>query len=264
VRRKLHEQAGISLNHGKRDLAYGRLSRRLRALGFTDFAAYLCYLDSPGGESELVHFINALTINLTAFFREPHHFDFLSATVLPEAVRRHNHDRRIRLWSAGCSTGEEPYSIAITVQENLAGLHDWDFSILATDLDSSVVETARRGQYGLQRVEGLATGRASKWFQPVGARSAQRVQVSRSLKDMISFQQLNLMRQWPTKDSFDLIFCRNVIIYFDKATRRSLFSRFADSLVEGGYLFIGRAEDMLRSSDRFERVGQAIYRKTEG
>jgi chemotaxis protein methyltransferase CheR len=261
VRRKLYQQAGISLNDGKRDLVYGRLSRRLRALGFTDFASYLEYLDSPRAESELVQFINALTTNLTAFFREPHHFDFLANTVLPEAMRRHAGDHRIRFWSAGCSTGEEPYSIAVTVREAMPSLNNWDLRILATDLDSNVVETAKRGHYAVQRIAGLSRGRTSKWFHRVGGRSADKVQVNTALQELITFKQLNLMHEWPMKGKFDLIFCRNVVIYFDKPTQRKLFDRYADALVTGGYLFIGHSENMHNLSDRFELVGQTMYRK---
>ena len=261
VRKKLYEQAGISLNDGKRDLVYGRLSRRLRACRLTDFDAYLKYLESPGAESEVVQFINALTTNLTAFFRESHHFDYLAKTVLPEAMRRHVGDHRIRFWSAGCSTGEEPYSIAITLREAMSSLNNWDLRILATDLDSDVVETARRGTYTAQRIEGLSKGRASKWFHRIDGRSGGQVQVNTSLQELITFKQLNLMHEWPMQGQFDLIFCRNVVIYFDKPTQRKLFDRYADALVTGGYLFIGHSENMHKLSDRFELVGQTMYRK---
>ncbi len=261
VRNKLYEQAGISLNDSKRDLVYGRLSRRLRACRMGDFSSYLKYLESPEGKSELVQFINALTTNLTAFFREPHHFDYMAKTVLPEAMRRHAGDHRIRFWSAGCSTGEEPYSIAITLLEEMASLKNWDTKILATDLDSNVVETARLGRYNTQRIEGLSRTRASKWFHPVAGGSGDQVQVATALQDLITFKQLNLMQEWPMKGKFDLIFCRNVVIYFDKPTQRKLFDRYADALVTGGYLFIGHSENMHNLSNRFELVGQTIYRK---
>jgi len=263
VRQKLYEQAGISLNDGKRDLVYGRLSRRLRALRLTNFASYLKYLASPEAETELVQFINALTTNLTAFFREPHHFDYLAKTVLSEATRRNAGDHRIRIWSAGCSTGEEPYSIAMTVRETMPSLHSWDLKILATDLDSNVVETAKSGRYPAQRVEGLPKARVNKWFLRGDERSGDQVQVSEALQELITFKQLNLMDPWPMQGKFDLIFCRNVVIYFDKPTQRKLFDRYADALVTGGYLFIGHSENMHKLSDRFELVGQTMYRKLD-
>jgi len=261
VRTALYEHAGISLNDGKRDLVYGRLSRRLRALRFTEFAAYLDFLASPAGESEMVHFINALTTNLTAFFREPHHFDYLATNVLPEAMRRHAGDRRIRFWSAGCSTGEEPYSIAMVVREAMPNSQNWDLKILATDLDSNVVATAKHGQYAAQRIAGLSKSRASKWFHRAGTQSSDTVQVNGSLQELITFKQLNLMSEWPMRGPFDVIFCRNVVIYFDKPTQKKLFARYADMLVDGGCLFLGHSETMHTLSDRFELIGQTMYRK---
>lgn len=261
VRQCLYEQAGISLNDGKRDLVYGRLARRLRALGFTDFSDYITYLDSPRGEEEMVHFINALTTNLTAFFREPHHFDYLAKTALPEAMRRHAGDRRVRFWSAGCSTGEEPYSIAMVVHECMPSLQNWDLKILATDLDSNVVASATRGQYTSQRIAGLSKSRTTKWFHGVRGSSDAEVRISSSLRELITFKQLNLMHDWPMHGPFDLIFCRNVVIYFDKQTQCRLFDRYADYIADGGYLFLGHSETMHNLSDRFELVGQTMYRK---
>ena len=260
VRKCLYEQAGISLNDGKRDLVYGRLSRRLRTLGFTDFSHYLDYVGSARGEEELVHFINALTTNLTAFFREPHHFDYLAAKALPEAMRRHSGDRRIRFWSAGCSTGEEPYSIAMVVREKLSSLQNWDLKILATDLDSNVVANGKLGCYSSQRIAGLSRSRTTRWFRAAGG-GKDGLQIRDSLQELITFKQLNLMHDWPMRGPFDLIFCRNVVIYFDKRTQCRLFDRFADYLVEGGYLFLGHSETMHNLSDRFELIGQTMYRK---
>jgi chemotaxis protein methyltransferase CheR len=261
VRKLLYEHAGISLNDGKRDLVYGRLSRRLRELGYGEFASYLRYLDTPEGDAEMGHFVNALTTNLTAFFREPHHFEYLAKTVLPEAMRRHAGDRRIRLWSAGCSTGEEPYSIAIVVREVVQACRNWDLRILATDLDSNVVATAKRGRYAAERIAGLSKARAKSWFRHAGDPAGSGVQVDSALQELITFKQLNLMHEWPMKGRFDLIFCRNVMIYFDKATQRKLFDRYAEALTDGGYLFIGHSESMHKLSDRFELIGQTMYRK---
>ncbi|GMQ88381.1 MAG: protein-glutamate O-methyltransferase CheR [Gammaproteobacteria bacterium] len=257
VRKILYQHAGISLNDGKQDLVYGRLTRRLRALQLSSFDQYLCYLESEQGAPEMVHFINALTTNLTAFFREPHHFDFLADTALPEAMRKHGRDHRVRCWSAGCSTGEEPYSMAIVVREVMSSYVGWDIKILATDLDSNVVATARQGRYTGERIAGLSRSRANKWFHTMG----DNVQVDASLQALITFKYLNLMHTWPMRGPFDLIFCRNVVIYFDKPTQRKLFDRYADYLADGGYLFLGHSESMHNLSDRFELIGQTMYRK---
>ena len=260
IRKVLYKHTGISLNVGKMDLVYGRLSRRLRSLRISSFSDYLGFIDSPRGEEEMVHFINALTTNLTAFFREPHHFDYLANTVLPQAMKYHAGDRRIRFWSAGCSTGEEPYSIAMTVREAMHSLQNWDLKILATDLDTNVVAIAKQGEYSTQRIAGLSDLRRKKWFH-VSGRCNESVKVNTSLQELITFKQLNLMHEWPMRGSFDLIFCRNVVIYFDKTTQRKLFDRYADALVTGGFLFIGHSENLHNLSDRFELIGQTIYRK---
>ncbi len=261
VRALLYRNTGISLNDSKDDLAYGRLSRRLRATGFSDFSGYLSFVTSPQGEIELGHFINALTTNLTAFFREPHHFEYFRNITLPDSVKRHAQDRRIRYWSAGCSTGEEAYSLAMVVRETLLTDHGLDLKILATDLDSSVLETARCGRYAIRRIAGLSRQRSAKWFSRKGGCQGDEVQVAPSLQDLISFKQLNLMQDWPMRGPFDAIFCRNVVIYFDKATQKKLFDRFADLLVDGGHLYLGHSESMHGISDRFEFIGQTMYRK---
>lgn len=259
VRQTLYEHAGISLNDGKSDLVYGRLSRRLRALKMNSFATYLAYLSTPPGEQEMVHFINALTTNLTAFFREPHHFEFLTRQALPEVMQRHQVDRRVRIWSAGCSTGEEPYSIAMVLRESPLTGSGWDSKLLATDLDSNVVDKAKRGRYTACRIAGLSKARAKKWFRRLPDRSE--VEVQQGLRELITFKQLNLMHEWPMRGPFDMIFCRNVIIYFDKPTQQRLFARYADMLVNGGYLFLGHSESMHNLSDRFELIGKTIYQK---
>jgi chemotaxis protein methyltransferase CheR len=259
VRQALYEHTGISLNDGKTDLVYGRLSRRLRALGHATFDEYLRFINSQAGESEMVNFVNALTTNLTAFFREPHHFEFLASKALPEAMRRHASDRRVRIWSAGCSTGEEPYSIAMVAAESPMWNRNWDLKLLATDLDTNVVESARRGCYAEQRIAGLSAARTRKWFHRVAG--SEQVQVNSELQERITFKSLNLMHDWPMRGPFDMIFCRNVVIYFDKPTQKRLFDRYADMLVDGGYLFLGHSETMYNLSTRFELIGQTIYRK---
>lgn len=261
VRRIINEVAGISLADGKRELVYSRLSRRLRQRSFRRFEDYCDYLEAGDDEDELSEFVNALTTNLTSFFREPHHFEFLTDELLPTLMRsRGLSNRRIRIWSAGCSTGEEPYSIAIVLREALPSV-GWDVKILATDLDSNVLATAERGVYEWNRVKDLSESRLRRWFQKGRNAQAGSVRVAPALRDLITFRQLNLMDDWPMRGPFDLIFCRNVVIYFDKATQRVLFERYADILVERGHLFVGHSESLFKVTERFVPLGKTIYQR---
>ncbi len=261
IRQIINEVAGISLADSKRELVYSRLSRRLRQLGLRRFEEYCRLLETGGDSAELGEFVNALTTNLTAFFREPHHFEFLAEDLLPVLTReRAFGNRRFRIWSAGCSTGEEPYSIAMVLRELLPAV-GWDVKILATDLDSNVLATAERGVYEWDRVKGLSEARLRRWF--LRGRGAQegRVQVAPALREMITFRRLNLMEEWPMRGVFDIVFCRNVVIYFDKPTQRVLFERFADILVEQGHLFVGHSESLFKVTERFAPLGKTIYRR---
>lgn len=257
IRKLVMEKTGIVLSDIKRDMVYGRLSRRIRALGLKKFAEY-CEMLKTEDESELVEFTNAITTNLTSFFRENHHFEQLANTLLPKIMAEKS-ERRIRIWSAGCSTGEEPYSIAMTVKESIPESHGWDVKILATDLDTNVVEHGRRGIYHIDRVTGIPKHRLSRWFRKGKGNKGDMVKVSDELQSMISFKQLNLMHQWPMKGPFDVIFCRNVVIYFDKPTQKQLFDRYSDLLSRTGYLFLGHSESMFKVSDRFNLIGKTIY-----
>lgn len=262
IRRIINEIAGISLAEGKRELVYSRLSRRLRQLGLRRFDEY-CRLLETGGEDnpELGEFVNALTTNLTSFFRESHHFDFLGKELLPTLIRERSlSNRRIRIWSAGCSTGEEPYSIAMVVRETLPAV-GWDVKILATDLDSNVLATADRGVYDANRVKDLSEVRLRRWFQRGRDAQSGQVRVAPELRDLIVFRRLNLMLDWPMSGPFDVVFCRNVVIYFDKPTQRVLFERFADLLAERGHLFVGHSESLFKVTDRFVPLGKTIYRR---
>lgn len=262
IRRIINDIAGISLADGKRELVYSRLSRRLRHLGLRRFDEY-CRLLETGGDNneEIGEFVNALTTNLTSFFRESHHFDFLGAELLPALIReRGAGNRRIRIWSAGCSTGEEPYSIAMVLRETLPAV-GWDAKILATDLDSNVLATAERGVYDDSRIKGLPEARVRRWFQRGrGAQSGQ-VRVASELRELITFRRLNLMHDWPMRGPFDVVFCRNVVIYFDKPTQRILFERFADLLVDHGHLFVGHSESLFKVTERFVPLGKTIYQR---
>ena len=258
IRRLVSEKTGIVLNDAKRNLVYSRLSRRLRQLGLGHFADY-CDLLKGGDDGELVNFINAITTNLTSFFRENHHFEYLRDTLLPELMQTKG-ERRLRGWSAGCSTGEEPYSLAMVLRETLPDT-GWDARILATDLDSEVVAKARRGVYTQERVNGISPERLKRWFLRGKGGNEGMVQVRASLRELLSFRQLNLMHEWPIKGPLDFIFCRNVVIYFDKPTQKVLFDRYAELLPVGGHLFIGHSESLFKVSDRFKLIGKTIYRK---
>lgn len=257
IRSLVKAQTGISLSEAKRELVYSRLVRRLRKLGIATFAEYIELL-AAGEPAELEEFTNAITTNLTAFFREGHHFEFLANTVLPELEKRNAATRRIRIWSAGCSTGEEPYSIAMTILENAAHLRGWDIRILATDLDSNVVAHSKRGAYREDRFEKVPQARVKRWFDPApdGTWVAKQ-----ELKSMISFNQLNLMHEWPMKGQFDVIFCRNVVIYFDKDTQKTLFDRMAERQRADSWLIIGHSESLFKVTNRYQLIGKTIYKR---
>jgi len=254
------EHTGINLSDAKKDMVYSRLSRRLRALDIDKFQDY-CNLLEDEHEDELIQFTNAITTNLTSFFREPHHFEYLAQKVLPALAQKNAHSKKIRIWSAGCSTGEEPYTIAMTLLENMSGFRGWDIKILATDLDSNVVATASNGIYTQERVNGISKPRLNKWFRKGSGDNADKVRVADDLKNLITFKKLNLMHEWPMKGPFDIIFCRNVVIYFDKPTQRQLFDRYHSLMAPDGHLFIGHSESLYRVSDKFSLIGNTIYQR---
>ncbi len=257
IRGLVREHTGISLSESKRELVYSRLARRLRGLRLGSFAEYIALLER--GESvELEEFANAITTNLTSFFREAHHFEFLSGTVLPELAQRNAATRRLRIWSAGCSTGEEPYTLAITLQESMELFRGWDVRILATDLDSNVLAQGQAGEYREDRFATMPAARRQRWFtesRPGHFTAAD------GLKALITFRQLNLMQPFPFKGPFDVIFCRNVVIYFDKPTQRTLFERVAQLQRPGDHLFIGHSESLFKVSDSYQLIGKTIYRR---
>jgi chemotaxis protein methyltransferase CheR len=260
VQKLVAEHAGIQLSEAKKDLVYSRLSRRLRQLKIDSFKSYLELLHDDQHE-EWVDFTNAITTNLTSFFRENHHFEFLGKKLLPSLMEKKQRDKRLRIWSAGCSTGEEVYSIAMTIKETVPQNSGWDVKILATDLDSNVVATGKAGIYGEERVQGLPKPRLRRWFMRGKGENSGWVRVKPELQQMVDFRQMNLLQPWPIKGPFDIIFCRNVVIYFNKDTQKVLFNRYADILAPDGHLFIGHSESLFKVSDRFDLLGQTIYRR---
>jgi chemotaxis protein methyltransferase CheR len=249
---------GIHLSDQKRELVYGRLTRRLRALQLRSFAEYRERLTAD--RQELAELCNAITTNLTSFFREPHHFQYLREHVLaPLAAGERG--RRLRIWSAGCSSGEEPYSIAMTVLETLPDPGRWDVRILATDLDSEVLERARRGIYPGERTRNLSAERLQRFFtdrqEPGGLCRV----VKPELAALVTFKQLNLIHALPMRGPLDVIFCRNVVIYFDKDTQRELFSRIAPLQRPGDLLFLGHSESLFKVCDSYGLIGKTIHRR---
>ena len=248
------EKTGIVLAANKKDMIYGRLVRRLRALNLKDFDAYCALMRGPAGELELGQFINSVTTNLTRLFREPHHFEMLAAQ-LSALVQKGT--RELRIWSAGCSSGMEPYSIAATLAHTLPRGHAIDAKILATDIDSGMLQTGERGDYPTPDLKDIpAFARKYLTETPDGD-----IHMATELKQLITFKQLNLLDPWPMRRQYDVIFCRNVVIYFDKPTKQRMFDRMADRLKPDGLLYIGHSENLNGICDRFQLVGRTVYRR---
>lgn len=260
IRHVIVENAGIVLGPNKRQLVQGRLGRRLRELGLPSYEAYCDHVRESGPE-ELVGLINALTTNVTAFFRENHHFDALASYMIPQALQRNQATRRLRIWSAGCSTGEEPYCIAMVASEGLPAGARWDMKILATDIDSDVIATAKQGIYPLDRLTAVPQDRLRRCFRKGVGPNAGQALIQPDIARLISFRTLNLQQPWPMKGPFDIIFCRNVMIYFDQVTREKLVARFAELLAPEGYLCLGHSESIHAGTAPFRLVGKTIYRR---
>jgi chemotaxis protein methyltransferase CheR len=260
LRTLVKQLTGINLSDQKRELVYGRLARRLRALQLKSFAEYRELLANDGGK-EIAELCNAITTNLTAFFREPHHFEYLRDQVLLPRAADPAHSRRLRIWSAGCSTGEEPYSLAMTILETLPDLRRWDIRILATDLDSDVLARGCRGTYAADRVRGLSPERIARFFTQREEHKELYYQVNPEVAALITFKQLNLMHPLPMKGPLDLILCRNVVIYCGKDTQRSLFARVAHLQRAGDLLFLGHSESLFKVSEDYALIGRTIHRR---
>ncbi|HJV28102.1 MAG TPA: CheR family methyltransferase [Aromatoleum sp.] len=251
IRQLIYDHAGISLSEKKRDMVYSRIARRLRATGTTRFADYLALLERDDGR-EWEQFVNALTTNLTSFFREPHHFP-----VLAEIARKR--PKGLRVWCAAASTGEEPYSLAITLADAY-GSATPPVRILATDLDTQVLTRARAGIYPLDRVEKLPAAMLKRHFHRGTGRNEGLARVRPELQSLIEFDQINLLDpRWPVEGPLDAIFCRNVMIYFDKPTQRRILERFVPLLAPHGLLFAGHSENFHNAHDLFRLRGKTIY-----
>ena len=256
VRHMIYERAGISLGEHKREMVYSRLARRLRALSRHDFAGYLDDLEREPGSPEWEHFTNALTTNLTAFFREAHHFP-----ILADLVRKRQGP--ISIWCCAASTGEEPYSIAITLVETLGGRAS-NCEVVATDIDTNCLDRARVGMYPFERVAKMPESQLKRYFLRGKGNNEGQVKVRPELQQMVHFEKLNLLADhWPVKGPFDAIFCRNVMIYFDKPTQARILQRFVPLLKPGGLLFAGHSENFTYISRSFRLRGQTVYECVE-
>jgi len=257
IAKMVRADAGIVLGQQKRNLVYGRLSKRLRAIGLDDFGDYCDLVQSSAGLQERRHMVNAITTNLTEFFREAHHFEHLAKNLLPTTLSRAE-KKRLRLWSAGCSSGEEPYSMAMTVRDLIGAAPGWDVKILATDIDTEMITRAKAGRYAPEKISAVPLEKRQRYTHTA---EDGRVEMNDDIKSMIVFNPLNLFDYWPVRGPFQAIFCRNVVIYFSHADQRVLFDRFANVLAPGGWLFIGHSETLHSVSDRFRHIGKTIYQK---
>jgi chemotaxis protein methyltransferase CheR len=262
VAKLVYEHAGIVIREHKEAMARGRLARRVKVLGLGSIAEYCAYLRTPAAADEIPELINAVTTNHTAFFRERHHFDHLRKDVLPRLIQERAGRRgRIRIWSAACSSGEEPYSIAAISRDVIGHRSDLDFRILATDIDTDILDRAAAGQYPAEQFDRLpADLRPLLRLEGQSARGEARI--AEDLKRLIAFKRLNLIERWPMKGPFDVIFCRNVFIYFDTPTKAAILDRYVALLQPGGFLYLGHSESLPQPHPQLRLIGRTIYERT--
>ncbi len=260
IARAMYDHAGIVLGDHKRELVYSRLARRLRRLGLDDFQSYLERLNGPLGDQERNHLINALTTNHTNFFREAHHFDFIRERLVPYWKKRaaETGSKKIRLWSAGCSTGEEPYTLAMVLADTLGREGGWDWKILATDIDTNVLARCKSAEYEAGAIAGIPEHYRKAYVKPVKG-DPSRVRLAPQLRSHLVFNRLNLHAAWPIRHPFDAIFCRNVTIYFDGPSKNTLMKRFRGLLRDDACLFLGHSESLLGGVTDMTVAGRTIY-----
>jgi chemotaxis protein methyltransferase CheR len=254
----IYQLCGIRLETGRENLVKSRLLKRLRALDLRNFDEYLAHIRTDVSGSELVTMIDSLSTNKTSFFREVQHFEFLRRQILPELCRTRD---PIRIWSAGCSSGEEPYSLAITLAESIPDIRHRDVRILATDISTKILAEAREAVYTQEVVLDVPAMLLSKYFTCVQTAPPRLYRVNDQLKAIVRLARLNLMETWPMAGPFDVILCRNVMIYFDRPTREALVRRFWDLLPAGGYLLVGHSESLNGLTTEFRYIQPAVYGK---
>lgn len=256
ISRMVYRLSGIHLKNGKQALVRARLMKRLRALKIRNFRDYLKYLDSASGKDEPQRMIDVITTNKTHFFREPAHFDYLKTELLPQYK-----GNRLRFWTAACSSGEETYSLAILLREHLPNIDGRDVKILATDISRRMLERAQLAVYSADQIKDVPPLFIQRYFNKISDRPTRQYQLRDEIRRIVTIAWLNLIDNWPMKGPFDVIFCRNVMIYFDRTTQQRLIQRFSQLLGNGGHLFVGHSEGLSAISHNLNYVGPAIYRK---
>jgi len=258
----LYEDAGIHLPASKASLVYSRLAKRLRHLGLESFRDYCALVGSSSGADERVQMIAALTTNVTRFFREPHHFDHLKSRVIAPRIADIRGGGRLRIWSAGCSSGQEPFSIALSILALMPDVRGFDVRILGTDINPHVLETARRGIYAAEEIVSVPLDLRRAWMENTGNGA---MRLDDAARGLVTFRTLNLMGRWPMRGPFDAVFCRNVLIYFDEKTQTRLLNRITSLLAPGGYLYLGHSERLVGPAEALFRAdGTTSYRKIGG
>ena len=252
----VYRSSGITLKTGKESLVRARLMKRLRARGMPSVKDYLGYIDSEQGRQELALFIDVMTTNKTSFFREAEHFNYLRDQVLPEL-----NGNRLRFWSAACSSGEEPFTLAIWLREHMPDIDSKDILILATDISIRMLEKAHQAVYPATTVQDLPSPQFKKYFINLKGQQGGGYRVVDEVRSMVRLAWLNLLEAWPMKGPFNVIFCRNVMIYFDRPTQQKLINRFWELLEPGGYLFVGHSEGLSALKHKFRYMRPATYRK---
>jgi chemotaxis protein methyltransferase CheR len=259
ISQMIYADAGINLTEGKAALVYARLAKRLRALRMQAFRDYCDLVASPEGQGERQEMLTALTTNVTKFFREPHHFDHLKAKMLPSFLQVAR-GQRLRLWSAACSTGQEPYSIALTLLSAWPDAAAHDVKILATDIDRAVIATAEAGVYSEEQLDGVSVDLRRRFFEPAGG-DRPRWRINEAVRRLVTFRQLNLIENWPMQGQFQAIFCRNVVIYFDEPTQQDIWRKFVPRLTPDGALYIGHSERVTGpAAEHVHSDGVSTYR----
>jgi chemotaxis protein methyltransferase CheR len=258
----LREQTGIALTDAKATLVYSRLAKRLRKLGLPDFDTYCAFIETPEGQGERNEMIAALTTNVTRFYREPHHFEHLRAQIVERLMPAAKNGARVRMWSAACSSGEEPYSMALTLLDVFPDVARYDIKILATDIDPNIVAKARRAVYRDEATTPIPAGLRERFLTRDNSGSEISWRVNDEVRSLISFKELNLIGPWPMQGKFDIIFCRNVVIYFEEATQSSLWVRFRDIMTPQGRLYIGHSERC--AVDGCVSDGLTVYKRVGG
>lgn len=256
-----YHEAGLVLSEAKAPMIQSRLRHRLKTLQMSSLTDYCSFISSESGKAELSHMISALTTNVSGFFREPHHFELVRNHLLPNLLQKLKKGEQIRIWSAGCSNGQEPYSLAMFLAEYSSEFTSSNCKILATDIDHAVLRYASKGEYSESQVSGLSLERREKFFSATSNIKEKNYTINPNIRSMVTFRQLNLHETWPMHKQFDFIFCRNVVIYFDTETQDRLWPRFHKTLTPHGFLFVGHSERI--GSSLFEVVGATTYAKKQ-